>query len=139
MTLSDSERIKLKSELMDVDRLELYADQTLRLDRLSIFDADKSSNHLFWIGGTFDGQQGYGSEWLGGLEKRLTDQEWRLNVCPQRFLITGPEHQVRLLIEEVLQKDLTDYDIYKLWIYFTVWKRKAMSFIQPKAQLFKKF
>lgn len=37
LTLSDSERIKLKSELMDVDRLELYADQTLRLDRLSIF------------------------------------------------------------------------------------------------------
>ena len=36
LVLSDSERIKLKSELMDVDRLELFADQTSRLDRLSI-------------------------------------------------------------------------------------------------------
>ena len=36
LELSDSERIKLKSELIEVDRLELFADQTLRLDRLSI-------------------------------------------------------------------------------------------------------
>src|SRR5699024_3699181 len=36
LVLSDSERIKLKSELMEVERLELFADQTLRLDRLSI-------------------------------------------------------------------------------------------------------
>lgn len=32
LVLSDSERIKLKSELMEVERLELFADQTLRLD-----------------------------------------------------------------------------------------------------------
>ena len=34
LSVSDSDRIKLKSELMDVNRLELFADQGLRINRL---------------------------------------------------------------------------------------------------------
>jgi transcriptional antiterminator len=116
LTLSDSERIKLKSELMDVDRLELYADQTLRLDRLSIFlMLTNQAITSFELAERLMVSKDTVLNDLEVLEKRLTDQGMTLERLSRKgFLITGPEHQVRLLIEEVLQKDLTDYDIYKI-------------------------
>ena len=36
MNISSSDRIKLKSELMDVNRFEIFADQSLRIKRLLI-------------------------------------------------------------------------------------------------------
>lgn len=116
LVLSDSERIKLKTELMGVDRLELFADQTLRLDRLSIhlmltnqaITSFELAERLLVSKDTILND-------LEVLEERLAAQGISLDRLPRKgFLITGPEHQIRLLIEEVLQKDLTDYDIYKI-------------------------
>lgn len=116
LVLSDSERIKLKSELMGVDRLELFADQTLRLDRLSIhlMLTNQAITSLELADRLMVSKDTILND-LEVLEARLESLGLILARVPRKgFLITGPEHQVRLLIEEVLQKDLTDYDIYKI-------------------------
>ena len=116
LELSDSERIKLKSELMDVDRLELFADQTLRLDRLSIhLMLTNQAITSFELADRLMVSKHTILNDLEILEKQLKEQGMTLERLPRKgFLISGPEHQVRLLIEEVLQKELTDYDIYKI-------------------------
>lgn len=116
LELSDSERIKLKSELMDVDRLELFADQTLRLDRLSIhLMLTNQAITSFELADRLMVSKDTILNDLEILEKQLKEQGMTLERLPRKgFLISGPEHQVRLLIEEVLQKELTDYDIYKI-------------------------
>ncbi|MDT2758629.1 BglG family transcription antiterminator [Enterococcus xiangfangensis] len=116
LVLSDSERIKLKSELMDVDRLELFADQTSRLDRLSIqLMLTNQAVTSFELAERLAVSKDTILHDLDVLEKRLNAQGMTLERLPRKgFLITGPERQIRLLIEKVFQKDLTDYDIYKI-------------------------
>lgn len=116
LELSDSERIKLKSELMEVDRLELFADQTLRLDRLSIqLMLTNQAITSYELAERLTVSKDTILNDLDSLEKQLNSLGLKLERLPRKgFLITGSEHQVRLLIEEVFQKDLTDYDIYKI-------------------------
>lgn len=116
LVLNDSERIKLKSELMDVNRLELFADQSLRLDRLSIqLMLTNQAVTSIELAERFMVSKDTILNDLEVLEKRLSAQGMKLERLPRKgFLITGPEHQIRLLIEGVLQKELTDYDIYKI-------------------------
>ncbi len=116
LVLSDSERIKLKSELMDVDRLELFVDQTSRLDRLSIqLMLTNQAVTSFELAERLAVSKDTILHDLDVLEKRLNAQGMTLERLPRKgFLITGPERQIRLLIEKVFQKDLTDYDIYKI-------------------------
>lgn len=116
LVLSDSERIKLKSELMEVDRFELFAYQTLRLDRLSIhLMLTNQAVTSYELAERLTVSKDTILNDLDMLEKQLIPLGLKLDRLPRKgFLITGPEHQVRLLIEEVFQKDLTDYDIYKI-------------------------
>lgn len=116
LVLSDSERIKLKSELMEVERLELFADQTLRLDRLSIqLMLTNQAITSFELADRLMVSKDTILHDLDALEQQLIAQGMTLERLPRKgFLITGPERQIRLLIEQVVQKDLTDYDIYKI-------------------------
>lgn len=116
LKINDSERIKLKSELMEVDRLELCADQNLRLDSLCIqllvtnqpITSYELAERLLVSKDTILND-------LDSLEKQLKAFNIGLLRLPRKgFLITGMEHDVRLLIEEIVQKDLSDYDIYKI-------------------------
>lgn len=116
LTVTDSERLKLKSELMEVGRLELFADQQLRFDRLVIqllltdqmITASKLAERLGVSKDTIVND-------LAALEKRLEKNELQLKrQAGKGFLLTGPERASRLLIEEILQKEFTDYDIYKI-------------------------
>lgn len=116
LKINDSDRIKLKSELMDVNRLEVFADQNLRIDRLLIMllltnesvTSMKLANMLEVSKDTIMND-------LDVLEKDYLKEGLRLNRQVRKgFVITGEERLIRLTIEEILQKDFTDYDIYKL-------------------------
>lgn len=116
LKINDSDRIKLKSELMDVNRLEVFADQNLRIDRLLIIllltnesvTSMKLANMLEVSKDTIMND-------LDVLEKNYLKEGLRLNRQARKgFVITGEERLIRLTIEEILQKDFTDYDIYKL-------------------------
>lgn len=116
LKINDSDRIKLKSELMDVNRLEVFADQNLRIDRLLIMllltnesvTSMKLANMLEVSKDTIMND-------LDVLEKDYLKEGLRLNRQARKgFVITGEERLIRLTIEEILQKDFTDYDIYKL-------------------------
>ncbi|MGX7126766.1 BglG family transcription antiterminator [Enterococcus viikkiensis] len=116
LMLNDSQRIKLKSELMEVERFELYADQSLRLDRLSIhlLLTDQAITS-FDLAERLMVSKDTVIHDLEILEKRLGSLDIRLErIARKGFLLTGSEHHIRLLIEEIVQKDLTDYDIYKI-------------------------
>lgn len=116
LVLNDSERIKLKSELMEVDRLELFADQALRVDRLCIhLLLTNEAITAFELAERFSVSKDTIMNDLEVLEKRLVKHKIDLaRLSRKGFLITGSEQQIRLMIEEILQKDLTDYDIYKI-------------------------
>ncbi|WP_379945953.1 BglG family transcription antiterminator [Enterococcus devriesei] len=116
LTLNDSQRIKLKSELMEVERFELYADQSLRLDRLTIhLLLTNQAITSFDLAERLMVSKDTVIHDLELLEKRLISLDMKLERLARKgFLITGSEHQIRLLIEEIVQKDLTDYDIYKI-------------------------
>lgn len=116
LKINDSDRIKLKSELMDVNRIEVFADQNLRIDRLLIIllltnesvTSMKLANMLEVSKDTIMND-------LDVLEKDYLKEGLRLNRQARKgFVITGEERLIRLTIEEILQKDFTDYDIYKL-------------------------
>lgn len=116
LSVSDSDRIKLKSELMDVNRLELFADQSLRMNRLLIMLlVTKEAITGLKLANSLDVSKDTIMNDLDVLENNELKDGLTLNRQARKgFWITGEERLVRLTIEEILQKDFTDYDIYKL-------------------------
>ena len=92
LVLSDSERIKLKSELMEVDRFELFADQTLRLDRLSIhLMLTNQAITSYELAERLTVSKDTILNDLDMLEKQLIPLGLKLDRLPRKgFLITGP-------------------------------------------------
>lgn len=116
LSVSDSDRIKLKSELMDVNRLELFADQGLRINRLLIMLlVTKEAITALKLANALEVSKDTIMNDLDELEHHFLKEGLVLNRQTRKgFWITGKERLVRLTIEEILQKEFTDYDIYKL-------------------------
>lgn len=116
LSVSDSDRIKLKSELMDVNRLELFADQSLRINRLLIMLlVTKEAITALKLANALEVSKDTIMNDLDELEHHFLKEGLVLNRQTRKgFWITGNERLVRLTIEEILQKEFTDYDIYKL-------------------------
>lgn len=116
LSMNDSDRIKLKSELMDVNRLELFADQSLRINRLLIILlVTKEAITSLELANALEVSKVTIMNDLNELEHHFLKEGLVLNRQTRKgFWITGKERLVRLTIEEVLQKEFTDYNIYKL-------------------------
>ncbi|EGP4998864.1 PRD domain-containing protein [Enterococcus faecium] len=116
MNISSSDRIKLKSELMDVNRFEIFADQSLRIKRLLIMLlVTKEAITGMKMANALDVSKDTIMNDLDVLENNFLKEGLTLNRQARKgFWITGEERLVRLTIEEILQKEFTDYDIYKL-------------------------
>ncbi len=116
MNISSSDRIKLKSELMDVNRFEIFADQSLRIKRLLIMLlVTKEAITGMKMANALDVSKDTIMNDLDVLENNFLKEGLTLNRQARKgFWIIGEERLVRLTIEEILQKEFTDYDIYKL-------------------------
>ncbi|MGM0240540.1 BglG family transcription antiterminator [Enterococcus sp. AZ103] len=114
--VNGSERMKLKSEMMAVDRLELFPDQGLRLDRLIIqLSLSKSATTAQELADRLKVSKDTIMNDFVVLEEKLARREMELSrQTGKGFSITGTEREIRLLIEEVLQQGFTDYDIYRI-------------------------
>lgn len=108
LSVSDSDRIKLKSELMDVNRLELFADQGLRINRLLIMLlVTKEAITALKLANALEVSKDTIMNDLDELEHHFLKEGLVLNRQTRKgFWITGKERLVRLTIEEILQKSL---------------------------------
>ena len=101
---------------MDVNRLELFADQSLRINRLLIMLlVTKEAITALKLANALEVSKDTIMNDLDELEHHFLKEGLVLNRQTRKgFWITGNERLVRLTIEEILQKEFTDYDIYKL-------------------------
>ncbi|MDR1567665.1 MAG: HTH domain-containing protein [Streptococcaceae bacterium] len=116
LDLSDVERMKLKSELLDVERFDLYPDQELRIDRLifhlllskSAISSQKLADYLEVSKNTILND-------LDQLEEIIIPYHLVLQ-RQARFgvRLIGEEIEIRLLMEQICQKHFTDYDIFQI-------------------------
>ncbi len=106
MNISSSDRIKLKSELMDVNRFEIFADQSLRIKRLLIMLlVTKEAITGMKMANALDVSKDTIMNDLDVLENIFLKEGLTLNRQARKgFWITGEERLVRLTIEEILQK-----------------------------------
>ena len=121
LDLPDSKRLLLKNEIIDVDRFETYPDQKRRVNVL-IFQ-------LLSVKGYLTAQQ-LADELLVSRNTIVSDLEQverllqaydltLIRQARQGFTISGEESNVRLLMEFITQKELTEYDIYQIMNYVT--------------------
>ncbi|WP_086350004.1 BglG family transcription antiterminator [Candidatus Enterococcus clewellii] len=120
LELQDSERLTLKNEILEVDRFETYPDQELRMNQL-IFHLILSPKHLT--------SQELADELQVSRNTILKDldrleafiQKYELQLDRQSrvgFFIYGEESKIRLLMEYISQKEITEYDIYQIMSHF---------------------
>lgn len=116
LEVNDSERLKLKSELLEVDRFELFADQALRINRLIIrLLLTKEAIPAMKLADDLEVSKDTVMNDLDGLEKKVMKNGGVLRRQARKgFLIEGSERTLRLLMEEIIQKEFTDYDIYRI-------------------------
>jgi len=119
LTLPESKRLTLKNEIMEVERFETYPDQTKRVHQLifqllsseSFYTAQQLANQLQVSRNTIVKD-------LDQVEVVLTKYELQLvRKARQGFAVNGPETHIRRLIESIMQKEITEYDIYQIMNY----------------------
>ncbi|WP_429950146.1 BglG family transcription antiterminator [Enterococcus sp. AZ101] len=120
LEIPDSERLTLKNEIIEVERFETYPDQELRVNQL-IFRLLLASKCLTSLE-LADELQVSRNTIISDLD-RVEEQIQLYNLALKRqsrqgFLITGNESKIRLLMEYITQKEITEYDIYQIMSYF---------------------
>lgn len=120
LEIPDSERLTLKNEIIEVERFETYPDQELRVNqlifRLLLASKCLTSQELA------DELQVSRNTIISDLD-RVEEQIQLYNLVLQRqsrqgFSIRGDESKIRLLMEYITQKEITEYDIYQIMSYF---------------------
>lgn len=120
LELPDSERLTLKNEIIEVERFETYPDQELRVNqlifRLLLASKCLTSQELA------DDLQVSRNTIISDLERvEELIQTYGLALNRQSrlgFSIIGEESKIRLLMEYITQKEITEYDIYQIMSYF---------------------
>lgn len=116
LELSDVARMELKNELLEVDRFELYPDQELRLNHiiLSLLLAEgpltshQLASDLMVSANTIHSDLDKIEELVVPYHLILSRQN------RQGFSIQGDEGKIRLLMEFITQKGITEYDIFQI-------------------------
>ncbi|MFK4567990.1 BglG family transcription antiterminator [Enterococcus sp. UD-01] len=120
LEIPDSKRLTLKNEIIEVERFETYPDQELRAIQL-IFRLLQASKSLTSKELAEDLQVSRNTiiSDLDRVEELIQPYELRLNrQSGQGFSIIGAESKIRLLMEYITQKEITEYDIYQIMTYF---------------------
>ncbi|MBP1046790.1 transcription antiterminator [Enterococcus sp. BWM-S5] len=120
LELPDSERLTLKNEILEVDRFETYPDQELRMNQL-IFHLILSKDHLTSqeLADELQVSRNTILKDLDRLEEFIQRYELQLDRQSRRgFFIHGEESKIRLLMEYISQKEITEYDIYQIMSHF---------------------
>ncbi|MGX7413215.1 BglG family transcription antiterminator [Enterococcus caccae] len=120
LEIPDSERLTLKNEIIEVERFETYPDQELRVNqlifRLLLAEKPLTSQELA------DGLQVSRNTIVSDLDRvEELIQAYSLALTRQSrqgFSITGEESKIRLLMEYITQKEITEYDMYQIMSYF---------------------
>ncbi|MGC6767390.1 BglG family transcription antiterminator [Enterococcus sp. LJL128] len=120
LELPDSERLTLKNEVLEVDRFETYPDQELRMNHLifrmvltkDYLTSQELADELQVSRNTVLKDLDRLEEFIEGYDLELERQS-RLG-----FSIQGEENKVRLLMEYISQKEITEYDIYQIMSRF---------------------
>ncbi|MFD1900600.1 BglG family transcription antiterminator [Enterococcus termitis] len=120
LEIPDSERLTLKNEIIEVERFETYPDQELRINQLifrllltpAYLTSQELSEEIQVSRNTIISD-------LDRVEELIHSYELTLNrQSRQGFSITGDESKIRLLMEFITQKEITEYDIYQIMSYF---------------------
>ncbi|WYJ84047.1 hypothetical protein IGL98_002908 [Enterococcus sp. DIV0840] len=120
LEIPDSERLTLKNEIIEVERFETYPDQELRVNQL-IFRLLLASKCLTSQKLAEDLQVSRNTiiSDLDRVEELIQTYGLVLNrQSRQGFSIIGEESKIRLLMEYITQKEITEYDIYQIMSYF---------------------
>lgn len=120
LDIPDSERLTLKNEVLEVERFETYPDQELRVNqiifRLLLVNTPLTSQIIA------DGLQVSRNTIISDLDKveaLIVTYGLQLNRQSRLgFSIIGEESKIRLLMEYITQKEITEYDIYQIMSQF---------------------
>ncbi|WP_086314203.1 BglG family transcription antiterminator [Candidatus Enterococcus palustris] len=120
LEIPDSERLTLKNEIIEVERFETYPDQELRVNQLifRLLLAEKSLTSQELADDLQVSRNTIVSD-LDRVEELI--QVYSLELIRQSrqgFSITGEESKIRLLMEYITQKEITEYDMYQIMSYF---------------------
>ncbi|MTD38348.1 HTH domain-containing protein [Erwinia sp. CPCC 100877] len=120
LEIPDSKRLTLKNEIIEVERFETYPDQELRVIQLifRLLQAAKSLTSQELAEDLQVSRNTIISD-LDRVEDLIQSYELLLNrQSGYGFSITGEESKIRLLMEYITQKEITEYDIYQIMTYF---------------------
>ncbi|MGX7150668.1 BglG family transcription antiterminator [Enterococcus ureasiticus] len=120
LEIPDSERLTLKNEIIEVERFETYPDQELRVNQL-IFRLLLASKCLTSqeLAENLQVSRNTIISDLDRVEELIQTYGLILNrQSRQGFSIIGEESKIRLLMEYITQKEITEYDIYQIMSYF---------------------
>lgn len=114
--LSTIQKMRIKNELLDVERFETYADQTDRISRI-VLELLLKEEYI---------TTAYLSKIMGVSTSTVVNDLDNIDSFLKKFqvslnrrsgyglMIIGEEINLRLLMEHLLQVELTEYDIYKI-------------------------
>lgn len=120
LELPDSERLTLKNEIIEVERFETYPDQELRVNQLifrlllapDCLTSQELADEIQVSRNTIVSD-------LDRVQELIQTYGLVLNrQSRQGFSIIGEESKIRLLMEYITQKEITEYDIYQIMSYF---------------------
>lgn len=119
LEVTESKRLTLKNEIMDVERFETYPDQSRRVNHLIFYllsvkefvTTQQLAGELLVSRNTIVSDLDQVDVLLKAYDLALIRQ------ARQGFAIKGSESNVRLLMEFITQKEITEYDIYQIMNY----------------------
>lgn len=120
LDIPDSERLTLKNEVLEVERFETYPDQDLRVNQIIFrlllvnrpLTAQTIADELQVSRNTIMSD-------LDKVEALILSYGLQLNRRSRLgFSIVGEESKIRLLMEYITQKEITEYDIYQIMSQF---------------------
>lgn len=116
LDVTDSKRIELKNELLQVERYELYPDQEIRIHQMITILCLQTT--YLTTQQLADDLKVSKSTIVADLEKlEQVLMSYQLQLIRKNYFgytIVGAENQIRLLLEFIIQKGITDYDIYNI-------------------------
>lgn len=120
LDIPDSERMTLKNEILEVERFETYPDQELRVNqiifRLLLVNTPLTSQT---IADELQVSRNTIISDLDRVEALIITYGLQLNRQSRLgFSIVGEESKIRLLMEYITQKEITEYDIYQIMSQF---------------------
>lgn len=116
LEVSESKRLLLKNAIIEVERFEIYPNQDFRINQIimrllleiNFVTAQQLADELSVSRNTIVSDLDKTEELI------LTYGLQLIRQSRQGFSIEGPENKVRLLMEYIAQKEITEYDIYQI-------------------------